>query len=1083
MHKRFLILIGVLASFLWCSWASAEAVKKEKKEAAPQVTANKIDDNKVDFSKIDYSKIQWRTKEQMKALRVKEITGPSVMSAGVFKAIPDHPIVTASPLFDTVGYTTYDLGGNDRISRQIALSVLKNVHVDWTKVSDTANIGATSVLRECYYSSWFNTGVRTTHELKVSGVDDNTRAGFVGMAVTEDGRAVLVYHHVLTVGIQNPGTYIAVEVTPSNGDFPGELNAPDSGGGMCDNGIWPSVATHSSSGPDSVFVHVVAVEGTGSCGNNDFAYARGRGAGSGAFTFTWSPVMIVDSSDDISVIAVASRQSGKVAIVYNRQTYWDSSGSNADLYYIESQNYGRNWVTSGFTAPVNVTNYQPGDPVRASGVLSAVYDEEDSLHIVWVAPLYNAGATASECIIYHWSKATGIDQVADGTYAFDDDFLHARSSSFNLMDPHIAVHDGTADITRKNYLYVTFNQFGPDTSDHSVDGITNGEIYINSSTNGGNTWGAPINITNSATPGCDRTCDDDINPTCAERANDTIHISYLNDKSAGFILNGQGGPTVNPVYYYKKAAYKPAPFVGIAANPPVFDDPVVSPTLASIIDSNFKILNVGNQTLKIDSVKKAGVSAWLTILTTSFPDSIQEGGTAKKVDIKFNGTGLVEGTYVDTIIVKNNSANKPRLAIPIHLVVTACGYFKRTHVVAKVGDFRFKVANTTNYTDQDLTNGFYVGSAGENLCFDGSSIMATTIVGDTLTLLDINQNTQVHTLSNIDTVRVTYPDSITFAQAKSQQRPAKPGTYLKIGPVYLAMFYPDASPSCLWPGPWFKYWICQTWYIPVGPKPRYVLSFNKIYKAPKPCWWPLCGENLLTGNLYAGGAWDWDLPSDTGGVINTGGATDADKFVYQQGDGPVASKIFLAVAAMVDTNVHIGNPDGFYSAKLHRNADFYPDDTKYLYKAASDSGFKDNLAPIDTLPAVPADRHIVFASVCFDTTKDTVTYVQAFVFTDSGGYDGLKSKVNDARLAMRLPLGGGCTDFAGDANGSGSISLPDITVLVNFIFKGGPKPNPACRGDCNNSNTITLPDITILVNYIFKGGPKPAKDVDGPCCK
>lgn len=68
----------------------------------------------------------------------------------------------------------------------------------------------------------------------------------------------------------------------------------------------------------------------------------------------------------------------------------------------------------------------------------------------------------------------------------------------------------------------------------------------------------------------------------------------------------------------------------------------------------------------------------------------------------------------------------------------------------------------------------------------------------------------------------------------------------------------------------------------------------------------------------------------------------------------------------------------------------------------------------------------------------------------------------------------------GDANGDGSVTLPDIIYLVNHVFKGGPKPNPTCRGDANADTMITLPDIIYEVNHVFKGGPKPIKS--GVCC-
>ena len=64
--------------------------------------------------------------------------------------------------------------------------------------------------------------------------------------------------------------------------------------------------------------------------------------------------------------------------------------------------------------------------------------------------------------------------------------------------------------------------------------------------------------------------------------------------------------------------------------------------------------------------------------------------------------------------------------------------------------------------------------------------------------------------------------------------------------------------------------------------------------------------------------------------------------------------------------------------------------------------------------------------------------------------------------------------MTGDVNNSGSLSLADISGLVNSVFKGGATPMP-CQAiaDVNCSGAVTATDIIGLVNYIFKGGPAP----------
>jgi len=235
--------------------------------------------------------------------------------------------------------------------------------------------------------------------------------------------------------------------------------------------------------------------------------------------------------------------------------------------------------------------------------------------------------------------------------------------------------------------------------------------------------------------------------------------------------------------------------------------------------------------------------------------------------------------------------------------------------------------------------------------------------------------------------------------------------------------------------------------------------------------------------IYAGSVLDWEVPSDTGIALNNWGNNDTLKFVWLQGDGPNSSKFFAATMAIVDTAVHIGNPNGFWSAKVHRNAEFYLDDPRIIYRVMSDSGFNPKDTLVDPLALTPADRHIQFGSVCFDTTSDTVNYAQALVVSDIG-YDSLKKSIFAARMEMGSEFLG--CDFGvrpGDVNVDWILNLSDIVMLVNYIFKGGTKPNPVCSGDVNYDGNITLPDIIFLVNYIFRGGPRPPKHLYDICCQ
>jgi hypothetical protein len=67
-----------------------------------------------------------------------------------------------------------------------------------------------------------------------------------------------------------------------------------------------------------------------------------------------------------------------------------------------------------------------------------------------------------------------------------------------------------------------------------------------------------------------------------------------------------------------------------------------------------------------------------------------------------------------------------------------------------------------------------------------------------------------------------------------------------------------------------------------------------------------------------------------------------------------------------------------------------------------------------------------------------------------------------------------CPYMVGDLNGSNTITLADIILLVNYVFKSGLAPQPHVKmGDADCSGPVTSADIIYLVNYQGKGGPAP----------
>jgi hypothetical protein len=63
----------------------------------------------------------------------------------------------------------------------------------------------------------------------------------------------------------------------------------------------------------------------------------------------------------------------------------------------------------------------------------------------------------------------------------------------------------------------------------------------------------------------------------------------------------------------------------------------------------------------------------------------------------------------------------------------------------------------------------------------------------------------------------------------------------------------------------------------------------------------------------------------------------------------------------------------------------------------------------------------------------------------------------------------------GDANGDDGVDIDDVVCLIEYIFSGGPEPDPRDAGDANCSSEVDIDDVVYLIAYIFSGGPAPCE--------
>ena len=96
-------------------------------------------------------------------------------------------------------------------------------------------------------------------------------------------------------------------------------------------------------------------------------------------------------------------------------------------------------------------------------------------------------------------------------------------------------------------------------------------------------------------------------------------------------------------------------------------------------------------------------------------------------------------------------------------------------------------------------------------------------------------------------------------------------------------------------------------------------------------------------------------------------------------------------------------------------------------------------------------------------------------FTISVDYNGeiLSRVVNITHSSTETFVFGGAAYTCGDVDGDGIIAHEDIEFLVNYMFYGGPAPDPLLIADMDLNGGIDISDIIYLVDYLYQGGASP----------
>jgi hypothetical protein len=454
-----------------------------------------------------------------------------------------------------------------------------NRHFSWTFTDGEYPPGFRSVYANCKNPAGAYLG-----EVDVD-TSTNTDPGYCNQSHTWDDRSVVVYHRLAFVS-PGPPTYcmLTMDNYPCIGDYTMHWDLPDSilNADSGEKGKWPRLAVKYNEEVGTDYHHVVVTEGyTTSLVPEMMAYQRCYQGSMGTLicqayvdgltqTYTLYPnanhsnpaniVAHFDSTCHASTVVVeVSPVSERVVIAFVKPACDGSCEYLGDVAYVESMTNGDDWIDGSNYPPPdhNITNYGCGYPEdeRALIDVSACYDYQDSLHIVWSTVGFLSPGAFDPAVskLYHWSKEAGSVMVANAIWGGTDPaFFNANIStaSISAMDPIFHPPDS-------NYLYCIWAQFDP--GDTSAIGYGNGDIYGAGSRDGGATWGPSYNLTNTKTPLCDAgDCLSEQWPSLAGNLHGGyLHIQYVCDKDAGPAIAGYGEWTDNPVMYLELEAWDP----------------------------------------------------------------------------------------------------------------------------------------------------------------------------------------------------------------------------------------------------------------------------------------------------------------------------------------------------------------------------------------------------------------------------------------------------------------------------------------------------------------------------------------------
>jgi len=1012
---------------------------------------------------------------------------------GGTKATCDYitPDVGTKIQHDQIGHTYYDYQANGTIGRMIDVTSNGYRHFTWM-YGAVVNPPERQIAFNCKdpmnnYLGQTNAGV---------GAD---RPGYSRANHLNDGRMVAV-HHLSGTPVWN--TALTVDDGLCGGFFTKFWDVPDqvpTGG----DGIWPEAAVVYDPVEDKDYIHIVTHEnadihrlGYVRCyfglsdtlicqtylGTATTTYRIPQGTYAGG---SFAPIGLIDSTCFITATVEASPISKRVAIVYMRPAFCVGMALpcdyNHDVAYIESMNNGADLI-SGLPVINNITNYGCQDE-RGAFEVSACYDYEDSLHIVWITGTWEGAGggtyTPGWSRLYHWSEKAGITNIATGEYAG----ARGPINCSNIHKPSIAAKNPMYHPEGDSvYLFVIWSQ--TDTLDLGADrGFSNCDLWGTGSFDGGAGWGAIFNLTRTNSDSClPGACVSEEWPSLATNMYDgDLHIQYICDLDPGAAWHPEGIWTDNPVMYLHLTEWEVTAecrTTYVIEEPAHWYGPPLKVPPGGTRDLAFKVQNIGNAGCSYT------VSSDDPCIDVSAGGSIPIGGEVP-VSVTVKGYGACENTFIDgnVILWTSEGVGGKTDYLPVQAVAVDDYYecprdeetddtlentLLRLYVNANCQEWIFDIGTFQSATGADTVHEVF---------FQGGTIVATTKGLDTLVGRWMGDN-----------------DRHSGAREKLHVEDFGDYSVLYSWNIFMHDLNPPVADTTWW---WWEM-LKEVVFFNSGAtdaRQHVVIKYVTVERHDPPGWWP--DQTAYTGHqdTYIGVAMDIDAPWDSMGSENgrNRGGYDATNFIAWQrgwdytGAHPTYNDYYCGIALANGGGGVSGEEEPYGSYCVKNNTYLYPQSPwgwkeGELYRLASTPGNTIQDGP--PTPDSIVDRTYVFtaqkmAGGVDPNARASFTVVEVAA---PGGLTQLQDYVDTARVwVQNTPL-----ILCGDVNGDHIVNVGDIIHLLNYLYKNyppgtmPPPVGPVNRADVNSDGVINVGDIIHLLNYLYKNYP-PGSQPDPNC--